>query len=112
VRRFHIALSVADVRESIADYSRRLGAAPEVVVVDEYALWRTETLNFSIRKSAQRPGTLRHVGWEDAAASGFEVQQDVNGLSWEYFHPTAQAEEIQRLWPDSAGMIEHIHGIK
>jgi hypothetical protein len=99
VRRFHISLSVTDIRESIVDYSRRLGSAPEVIVADEYALWRTEALNFSIRRSPDQPGALRHLGWEDAAATGFSAQTDVNGVVWERFCLDAQANEIQRLWP-------------
>jgi hypothetical protein len=102
VRRFHIALSVADIRESIADYTRRLAVAPDVVVAGEYALWRTETLNFSIRRSPEQPGALRHLGWEDAAAPGFSAQTDVNGVVWEHFCQQAQVKEIQRLWPDAA----------
>ena len=107
-RRFHIALSVADIEQSVVDYSRRFGAEPTVVVPGEYALWLAETLNFAIRKTADRPGTLRHVGWEDVSAPGFDVQQDINGLSWEYFNSTAQVEEIQRMWPDSARTLEHL----
>jgi len=106
MRRFHIALSVTDVTQSIIDYSCRLGAGPIVVVPDEYALWRTETLNFSIRQTREQPGALRHVGWEDAAAPGFARQRDVNGLVWEHFCPAAQAEEIRRLWPDAAKTAE------
>ena len=106
MRRFHIALAVADVAQSGIDYSGRLGADPVVVVPGEYALWRTETLNFSIRQTHDRPGTLRHVGWEDAAAPGFATQQDVNGLSWEHFCLAAQAEEIRRLWPAAARLDE------
>lgn len=106
MRRFHIALSVADVAESVIDYSRRLGADPAVVVPGEYALWRTEALNFSIRRTQERPGTLRHLGWEDAAAPGFTVQTDVNGLAWEHFCPVAQAEEIGRQSPGTAKIDE------
>jgi hypothetical protein len=106
VRRFHIALSVADVAASVIDYSRRLGADPAVVVSGEYALWRTEILNFSIRRTHEQPGALRHVGWEDADAPGFAVQKDVNGLAWEHFCPAAQAEEIRRLWPGTGKVNE------
>jgi catechol 2,3-dioxygenase-like lactoylglutathione lyase family enzyme len=107
MKRFHIALAVADVAESVVDYSRRLAMEPVVVVPGEYALWRTDTLNFSIRPTRDRPGSLRHVGWEDAAAPGFARQQDVNGLTWEHFCPAAQAEEIRRLWPGAAaGLAE------
>jgi hypothetical protein len=106
VRRFHIALSVADVGESVIDYSRRLGADPAVVVPGEYALWRTEIINFSIRRTHEQPGALRHVGWEDTDAPGFAVQKDVNGLAWEHFCPTAQAEEIRCQWPGATWIAE------
>jgi len=106
MRRFHIALSVADVDESVIDYSRRLGVDPAVVVPGEYALWRTEILNFSIRQTHEQPGALRHVGWEDADASGFAVQKDVNGLTWEHFSPVAQTEEIRRQWPNASKVTQ------
>ena len=105
VRRFHIALSVGDIGESIADYSRRLDAAPDIVVPGEYALWRTDSLNFSIRRSPEPPGALRHLGWEDATAPDFSAQTDVNGVVWEHFCQETQAKEIQRLWPDAATRI-------
>ncbi len=50
MKRFHIALAVADLNASIADYSARLGQSPQVVVADTYALWRTDQLNFSINQ--------------------------------------------------------------
>lgn len=106
VRRFHIAIAVADIGASIADYRRRLGAEPVLVVPGEYALWRTPSLNVSIRRTEERPGTVRHVGWEDSAASGFAVEHDTNGLAWETFSPDAQAEEIRRYWPDTAVVSE------
>ncbi|MGF1491034.1 MAG: hypothetical protein ACFBSC_00980 [Microcoleaceae cyanobacterium] len=43
-QKFHIALNVKDLAESIQDYSKRLGCEPQVVVPGNYALWRTETL--------------------------------------------------------------------
>ncbi|MFL6647251.1 MAG: hypothetical protein ACJ8KO_04755 [Sulfurifustaceae bacterium] len=100
MKRFHLALGVADVERSITEYTDRLSAPPQVVVPGEYALWRTASLNFSIRRSGEKPGTLRHVGWEDSDAAGFVViEQDGNGLAWERFNAEAQAEEIRRLWP-------------
>lgn len=81
------------------EYSRRLGAAPTLVVVGEYALWRTETLNFSIRQTRDAHGTVRHVGWEDSTAAGFTRETDANGLLWERFTEQDQREEIARLWP-------------
>jgi catechol 2,3-dioxygenase-like lactoylglutathione lyase family enzyme len=107
MRRFHLAIAVADVERSIADYRERLGADPVVVIAGEYALWRTASLNVSIRRTDDRPGTLRHVGWEDAAASGFAVEHDVNGMAWELFTPAAQNDEIRRHWPGATIASEH-----
>ena len=65
MKRFHIALAVRDLSASIADYSLRLGQAPQAVVPGKYAMWRTELLNFSINEMPERAGELRHVGFED-----------------------------------------------
>lgn len=98
-KKFHIAIAVTDIGAAVQEYSRRLGAAPTLVVADEYALWRTETLNFSIRKTTDAPGAVRHVGWEDPTAIGFTRETDANGLLWERFTEQDQQEEITRLWP-------------
>src|SRR5579883_1049160 len=47
MRRFHIALAVADLKASIADYTQRLGVAPTAVVPGKYALFRIESQLFS-----------------------------------------------------------------
>ena len=95
MKKFHIAINVADLALSVQDYSARLGSAPEVLVPDEYALWRTPTLNFSIRKEAGSPaGALRHLGWEDDSAERFSAEADVNGIVWEKFNEALQKEEI------------------
>jgi hypothetical protein len=100
--RFHLALSVADIDDSVRDYSARLGCAPTVVVPNEYALWRTETLNFSIRRVAsEEAGALRHLGYEDPSAPRFESQCDVNGILWERFTAEQQRDEIQTIWPSA-----------
>ena len=65
----HIAIGVSDITRSVAYYSKRLGCAPEVVVQNEYALWRTDSVNFSIRRDTQNTGKLRHLGWEDSSAT-------------------------------------------
>lgn len=98
-KKFHIAIAVTDIEATVQEYSRRMGAAPTLVVTDEYALWRTETLNFSIRKTTDAPGMVRHVGWEDPTAIGFTRETDANGLLWERFTEQDQQEEITRLWP-------------
>jgi hypothetical protein len=98
MRRFHIALAVADLGASIRDYSQRLGAAPAVVVPGKYAMWRTDQLNFSISELPHRAGQLRHLGFEDAAAGDFIVDRDVNGIEWERFSPSAQNNKILEMY--------------
>lgn len=102
MRRFHISLAVADLAESIRDYSRRLGAAPTAIVPGKYAMWRTAMLNFSINEQPQRAGQLRHLGFEDdAAPHGFAVERDVNGIDWELFSPATQDAKIPEVYgPD------------
>nr|WKF61081.1 hypothetical protein HUO10_005608 [Paraburkholderia busanensis] len=85
MKRFHIALAVADLDASIADYSARLGQQPTAVVPGRYAMWRTDLLNFSINMTPEKAGQLRHVGFEDDDAEGFARSVDVNGLEWERF---------------------------
>ena len=48
-RRFHLALDVSDLAAFTSHDSGRLGVEPECVVPGEFALWRTEGLNLSIR---------------------------------------------------------------
>ena len=100
VKKFHIALAVADVAQSVIDYSARLGVSPVLVVPNEYALWRTEMLNLSIRKTTEAAGTLRHLGWEDSNATAFSIETDVNGIKWERFSAAHQTEELNSIWPD------------
>lgn len=106
MRKFHIALGVSSLTDSIADYTQRLASQPQVFVPDVYALWRTETLNFSIRQIAagEVPG-LRHLGWEESAASAFTDTRDCNGILWEEFGPEQQLQEILELWPNA--QIKH-----
>ena len=101
VKRFHIAIGVSDIQQSIKDYSLRLEQQPDVVISKEYALWRTPTLNFSIRKVPQdQCGALRHLGWESPDVTEFSTTTDVNQIPWEHFTTAQQDEEIQRTWPD------------
>lgn len=101
-KKLHVAIATNDIERSIADYSARLGAPPCSSVANEYALWRTETVNFSIRMDPDcAPGTLRHLGWEDPDAAGFSAEDDVNGITWERFSAEQQAEEINDLWPEA-----------
>jgi len=99
MKRFHIAISVRDIQRSVADYSARLGCEPSLVVPNEYALWRTPQLNFSIRKVDEATGPLRHLGWEDPTAPAFGTSVDVNGIVWEQFTAEQQSAEISQIWP-------------
>lgn len=94
MKRFHIALAVAKLDESIADYSRRLGQPPSAVVPGQYAMWRTDLLNFSINEKPEKSGQLRHVGFEDDASDGYSSSVDVNGLEWELFSVAEQDARI------------------
>jgi catechol 2,3-dioxygenase-like lactoylglutathione lyase family enzyme len=103
MKRVHIAIGVADFDASVADYTGRLEAVPVVVVPGEYALWRTDILNLSIRMVAKSRSSIaiRHIGIEDDSAPGFSASVDVNGIEWEMFSPEAQMAEILGLWPDA-----------
>ena len=94
MKRFHLALAVADLDASITDYSARLGQPPQIVITGKYALWRTDQLNLSIKLQPGCTGRLRHVGFEDDDVQGFSSQADVNGIAWEHFSPLAQDLEI------------------
>jgi len=103
MKKLHIALSAHDIAAVVADYTQRLGSAPCLLVPGQYALWRTETLNLSVRQDAAlNPGTLRHLGWEDASTPAFTQEVDANGIVWERFSAAQQAAEINGLWPAAA----------
>jgi hypothetical protein len=105
MRKIHLAIATNDIEATIADYSRRLDCHPCVVVPHEYALWRTKTVNLSIRRdSLCRPGELRHLGLEDATATAFTQSTDVNGILWENFTAEQQAAEIQAAWPETGSV--------
>ena len=99
MRKIHIAIGVLNIASSVEDYSRRLGCLPAVVISNEYALWRTSTINFSIRLDPNAPGALRHLGWEDSSVCEFTQDKDVNGIIWEQFNADQQAKEIKDTWP-------------
>jgi len=101
MRILHLALAVSNIEQSVVDYSARLGVLPVVVVSGEYALWRTETLNLSIRKTNDLSGTMRHLGWEDTEAAEFSTETDCNGITWEKFTASHQAQEINEIWPNA-----------
>ena len=99
-RKLHLALGVVDVAASVKEYSKEFGVDPVIVIEDEYALWRTDTLNVSIRRSRHDEcGKLRHLGWESDEAAEFSVKTDCNGIAWEDFNASQQAEEINQIWP-------------
>ena len=98
MKRFHIALAVANLENSIKDYSQRLAQEPTVVVAEKYAMWRTDTLNFSINQIPERAGQLRHVGFEDEVKEGCSSDFDTNGLEWELFSPNAQDQKIVEMY--------------
>ena len=98
MKRFHIALAVANLENSIKDYSQRLAQQPTVVVAEKYAMWRTDTLNFSINQIPERAGQLRHVGFEDEGKEGFSSDFDANGLEWEHFSPDAHDQKIVEMY--------------
>ncbi len=100
MKKLHLAIATNDIAASVQDYTARLGCKPCVVIENQYALWRTETLNVSVRQdSSCKPGELRHLGWEDAEAMEFTSSKDVNSIVWEQFSAEQQAEEIERAWP-------------
>ncbi len=107
MKKLHLALSTDDIAASVADYSARLGCAPALVVEGAYALWRTKTLNLSIRQGAGvAPGQLRHLGWEDDQAEAFSSEVDVNGITWERFAAHHQTAEIAALWPEASYLAQ------
>lgn len=100
MKRMHIAVATHDVEASIEDYSARFGVRPCSSVAGEYALWRTASVNLSVRKDLQcSPGSLRHLGFEDPQAHAFTMSRDVNGIDWENFTAEQQAAEIEAAWP-------------
>ncbi|WP_324282106.1 hypothetical protein VKI21_15285 [Cyanobacterium aponinum UTEX 3222] len=99
MKKIHIALSTHNLKESIEEYSKRLSASPIIIIENEYALWKTETVNFSVRQDKSvKQGSLRHLGWEDSEATIFSQEIDVNGIIWENFNEQNQLQEIENLW--------------
>jgi len=105
MKKFHIAIATNNIAASVRDYTLRLGCQPCVVVDNQYALWRTETINMSVRAdSSCKPGELRHLGWEDTETLGFTASTDVNDIVWEHFSAEQQAEEIEDAMPGTGYM--------
>lgn len=107
MKKIHIALSTNDIEKSVYDYTKRLGVEPSLVVEAEYALWRTDILNLSIRKDeSTHPGELRHLGWEDSSAEECTIDTDVNGIVWETFSAKHQKDEINQFWKSANYEVE------
>ena len=98
MKKFHLAISTDNIEATVEDYSNRLNARPCLVIPQEYALWRTETLNISVRRDRFSTGSLRHLGWEDPNAATMSDETDVNGIVWENFTASQQAAEINQIW--------------
>jgi hypothetical protein len=97
-KRFHLAIGVKNIEDSIQEYTNRFGCKPVIVVKNEYALFKTDCLNVSIRKVITSDIGVRHVGWESEKYTGFEEEKDCNGLIWETFREEDQMKEIKGLW--------------
>ena len=100
-KRIHIALAVKNLAESINDYSKRLGVKPSFIAENKYALFRTESINFSITQNKEEAGQLRHLGFEDGKATKFSETTDVNGIKWEHFNQKQQEDEIFKFYPEA-----------
>ena len=110
MKKFHLAISSNDIAASVNDYTKRLESKPCLVIKGEYALWRTPTLNLSVRFIEHgKPFEVRHLGWEEASASSFSETKDINGISWEHFSAEQQAKEINELWPNAQYKVELGH---
>lgn len=99
MKRLHLAIGVKNIGDSINDYQKRLNTKPVVTIKDEYALFRTSSLNLSIRKVEEQKLGLRHLGWEGEMYSGFTEEVDSNGFTWEHFRKEDQIKEILDVWP-------------
>jgi catechol 2,3-dioxygenase-like lactoylglutathione lyase family enzyme len=115
MKRFHVHVSVKDLKQSIRFYSRMFGAAPSVEKAD-YAKWMLEDprVNFAISQRGHAPG-VNHLGFQvdsseelgtlraQAAAADIAALdetgaaccyaksdkywiEDPQGIAWETFH--------------------------
>ncbi len=98
MKKFHISIAVRDLEESISQYSMKLESQPCVVVQNKYALWRTDTLNFSISQKPEIAGQMRHLGFENENAQEFTEIHDCNGILWEEFTQEMQEAEIENFY--------------
>ena len=98
MKKFHISIAVKNLDESIKEYSQKLCCEPCVVIVEKYALWRTDILNFSISHKPEIAGQVRHIGFENSDAKNFTETHDCNGLMWEEFTAEMQRQEIEEVY--------------
>ena len=102
MRKLHLAIATRDIAATVKDYSGRLQTEPCLIVEGEYALWRTDTLNLSVRQDNNfASGSLRHLSWEDPTTTEMTSEIDVNGIVWERFTKEQQAEEIKEIWSNA-----------
>ena len=100
MKKIHIAISTNKINETINDYTIRLGVEPCLFISNEYALWRTDSLNVSIRQDSSCTHGVPSTFREDDSAEEFSQDTDVNGIIWEYFNTQQQADEINELWSE------------
>jgi catechol 2,3-dioxygenase-like lactoylglutathione lyase family enzyme len=115
MKRFHIHVSVADLKDSIRFYSQMFGAEP-AVLKEDYAKWMLDDprINFAISRDRQPIG-VNHLGFQvdsDEELRGMQAQleaadaamiqeneqpccyaksdkywvTDPTGIAWETFH--------------------------
>ena len=80
MKRLHLAIGVKNIENSSQDYQKKFNCKPVVVIENEYALFRTDSLNLSIRKVEDEKLGLRHLGWESEKYAGFTEETDCNGF--------------------------------
>ena len=122
MQRFHVHLSVSDLRKSVAFYNHLFGQQPSVEKSD-YAKWSLEDprVNFAISARGRSPG-VNHLGMQAestdelsalrsraaSASSGNLLDEgeaaccyarsnkhwtmDPDGIAWEHFHTLGTAE--------------------
>lgn len=75
MKRFHVHVSVTDLKQSIAFYSRLFGTNPSVSKPD-YAKWMLDDprVNFAISERDSQPG-VNHLGIQVEEQSEFEAMQ-------------------------------------
>ena len=82
-------------------HSQHLACAPCFIVAGKHALWRTQAINFVVRRDHQgRPGELQHLGREDDDAILWSSDTDVNNILQERFSCQQQIGEAPGIWPN------------